>query len=329
MKLNKFNYNLPKELIAQTPIKDRTQSRLLVFQDKIEHKRFYDIENYLEKGDTLVLNNSKVIPARLYGKKETGGHIELLLLKKLTSKKWKVLIKGKNMHEGQRIILSKDIYCTIKEKQYEKIVEFNKPITKYIKEHGEMPIPPYIKEKLKEQGRYQTVYAKKTGSAAAPTAGLHFTKQLLNKLKKKGVNIVYITLHVGLGTFLPVKVDNIKEHKMHEEYFEITKETADIINKTKGKVMAVGTTTLRTLESASKNKKLQPISKSTEIFIYPGYKFQSKITHLITNFHLPKSTLLMLVSAFKKNIMKAYDEAIKEKYRFFSFGDAMLIKKEK
>jgi S-adenosylmethionine:tRNA ribosyltransferase-isomerase len=330
MKLSNFDYYLPRELIAQKPIARREQSKLLAYVGKkIEHKKFTDILDYLKKGDTLVLNNSKVIPARIYGKKVSGGKVEILLLKKLKSKRWKALIKAKNMQEGSKVILNKDLYCTIIDKKYEIIVEFNKLITNYIKKHGEMPVPPYIKQKLKQQHRYQTVYAnaKKEGSAAAPTAGLHFTNELLKKIKDKGVNICYITLHVGLGTFLPVKVDNIKEHKMHEEYFEISEKTAETINKTKGDVYAIGTTTLRALESASKNSKVKPTTTSTDIFIYPGYKFKSKVKYLITNFHLPKSTLLMLVSAFKgrKEIMKAYEEAKKEKYRFFSLGDAMLI----
>ncbi len=334
LKLSHFNYHLPSELVAQKPIHKRSESRLFAYINKeFEHKKFKDILDYLEKGDTLVLNNSKVIPAKIYGKKVSGGKVEILLLKKLSSKKWKALIKAKNMQQGSKIILNKDLYCTILDKEYEIIVEFNKPITSYIKKHGEMPVPPYIKQKLKQQHRYQTVYAnsKKQGSAAAPTAGLHFTKQLLDKIKKKGVNVCYITLHVGLGTFLPVKVNDIKEHKMHSEYFEISEKTAETINKTKGDVYAVGTTTLRTLESASdENGNIKAGSRSTDIFIYPGYKFKSKVKFLITNFHLPKSTLLMLVSAFKgrKEMMKAYKEAIKQKYRFFSLGDAMLINRK-
>lgn len=331
MQLKDFDYDLPKELIAQTPIINRDESRLLMFLDKIEHKTFKNILDFLNKGDTVVLNNSKVIPARLFGHKETGGKVEILLLKKLNETKWKALVKAKKMKVGAKIVFSDDICCEIIEKESEVVIlNFNKSISNYIKEHGDMPIPPYIKEKLEDKGRYQTVYAKELGSAAAPTAGLHFTKELLKELKDKGINICYVTLHVGLGTFLPVKVDNVKEHKMHEEYIEINKETCDVINETTGKIISIGTTTLRSLESAKYiDGKIMPTTKSTDIFIYPGYKFKSSVTHLITNFHLPKSTLLMLVSAFRsrEEIMLAYQEAIKEKYRFFSFGDAMLISK--
>lgn len=340
MRTEDFDYYLPEELIAQTPLKDRSSSRLLVLHKKtgeIEHKTFKDIINYLNPGDALVINDSKVIPARLIGVKEsTGAVIELLLLKNLEGNKWECLAKPQKrlnvdtiVSFGEGILKAKvtDKYedgITHVELLYEGI------LMEALEKLGEMPLPPYIHEKLEEQGRYQTVYAKIYGSAAAPTAGLHFTPELLESIEEKGIKIVRVTLHVGLGTFRPVQVDNILEHKMHTEHYIMDTESANTLNEVKkngGKIFAVGTTSTRVLETnRSNHDEFTPEVKDTDIFIYPGYTFKG-IDNLITNFHLPKSTLIMLVSALagKENIMSAYKEAVNEKYRFFSFGDAMLI----
>lgn len=340
MKTSDFYYNLPQELIAQVPLKKRDASRLLVLDKntgKIEHKHFNEIIDYLDKGDTVVLNNTKVIPARLFGHRENHtGKIEVLLLKQIKKDIWECIVRRANKIKKEivlvfgdnlkgKVIETKEEGIRVIHFQYEGIWE------QILDEIGVVPLPPYITTKLEDKNRYQTIYCKKNGSSAAPTAGLHFTKQLLNKIKQKGINIVYVTLHVGLGTFRPVKVDNIINHKMHSEYYEIDKKTCDIINETKqrgNKIICVGTTSCRVLESASKDDgKLYPNNEETTIFIYPGYKFKI-VDNLITNFHLPESTLIMLVSALagKENIMSAYNEAIKGKYRFFSFGDAMYIK---
>ncbi len=340
MKLKEFDFYLPEELIAQEPIENRSKSRLLVLDKtsgEIEHRSFEDIIYYLKPGDCLVLNNTKVIPARLMGRrKKTLGRIEMVLLKPVEVDTWEVLVKpGRRAPIGEEIEFGdgKLIAQVIEKTDFGgRIVKFfyKKPFQKILDELGEMPTPPYIKKKLQDKNRYQTVYATNPGSAAAPTAGLHFTKELLEKIKAKGISTVYITLHVGLGTFRPVTVENIEEHKMHAEYYEISQEAADIINSTKesgGRVVAVGTTSTRTLETvADANGKIRPCNGWSDIFIYPGYKFKA-IDGLITNFHLPKSTLIMLVCAFagKEKVFKAYKEAINEKYRFFSFGDAMLI----
>ncbi len=337
-----YYYDLPQELIAQTPIEPRDHSRLLHYNRKtnaVEHLHFYDILNELKEGDVLVVNNSKVLPARLYGfKSDTGAKIEILLQKRIDLKNWEVIAKPqKRLKVGTEIVFNKNIKCFVTEiGDYGACkVCFDYKDTKSFEEHlieiGTMPLPPYIKEKLKDQNRYQTVYAKVNGSSAAPTAGLHFTSDLIEKIKAKGVEFVEVLLHVGLGTFRPVKEDNIKEHEMHSEYFEISPEVADKINKAKAegrRIVAVGTTSIRVLESGvDENGKLVPQKRETKIFIYPPYKFKI-VDALITNFHLPESTLIMLISAFIGDIDKTlelYNLAVKEKYRFFSFGDAMFI----
>ena len=341
MKTDDFDFYLPEELIAQTPLEKRDSSRLLVLDKKtgeISHKHFTDIIDYMEKGDTLVLNDTKVMPARLYGVKEgTGAIIEVLLLKDEGNDTWECLTKpAKRLHEGTVVSFGDGklkARCTecLDEGIRKFKLEYKGILYEILDELGEMPLPPYIHEKLKDKNRYQTVYAKNVGSAAAPTAGLHFTNDLLKKVQDKGVNIAYITLHVGLGTFRPVNVEDVTKHKMHSEYYVMNKETADLLNNTRKnghKIISVGTTSTRTLETImSLYGKFKSCSGWTDIFIYPGYEFKG-IDYLITNFHLPKSTLVMLVSALagKDNIMKAYNEAVKEKYRFFSFGDSMLIK---
>lgn len=340
MKVDEFDFYLPEELIAQEPIENRSKSRLLVLNKNngtIEHKSFEDIIHYLQPGDCLVLNDTKVIPARLYGRrKHTLGKIEMVLLKEVEADTWEVLVKpGRRARTGAEIVFGDgDLTAqVIGTTNYGgRIVKFffKRPFQTLLNELGEMPTPPYIKKKLQEKSRYQTVYAKKPGSAAAPTAETHFTEELLDNIRQKGISTAYITLHVGLGTFRPVTVENIEEHKMHAEYYEIGQDAADVINSTKesgGRVIAVGTTSTRTLEtSADLNGKIKPCSGWSDIFIYPGYRFKA-IDGLITNFHLPKSTLIMLVCAFagREKVFKAYEEAVKEKYRFFSFGDAMLI----
>ena len=341
MKVSDFDFYLPEELIAQHPLEKRDESRLMVLDKKtgeIEHKKFYDIIDYLNKGDTLVLNNTRVMPARLIGEKEnTGGKIEFLLLKRVEGDKWECLAKpGKSAREGRRFTFGNGL---LKAEVIEVLENGNRIVEFYyegifeqvLDSLGEMPLPPYIHEKLDDKERYQTVYSKEEGSAAAPTAGLHFTKELLKKIQDKGVNIVYLTLHVGLGTFRPVKVEDIENHNMHSEFYMLSKESADIINETKkrgNRIISVGTTSTRTLETiGDENGMVKEQSGWTNIFIYPGYKFKV-VDNLITNFHLPESTLIMLVStlAGRENVMNAYNVAVKEKYRFFSFGDAMFIK---
>ena len=341
MKTDDFDFYLPEKLIAQTPLEKRDASRLLVLDKKtgdISHKHFVDIIDYMEKGDTLVLNDTKVMPARLCGvKEETGAIVEVLLLKDDGNNTWECLTKpAKRIKKGTVVSFGEgklNAICTeVLDEGIRKFrLEYKGILYEIMDELGEMPLPPYIHEKLKDKNRYQTVYAKNVGSAAAPTAGLHFTKELLNRIKKKGVNIAYVTLHVGLGTFRPVNVEDVTKHKMHSEYYVMSEEVANLLNETKArghKIISVGTTSTRTLETiASRYGKFVACSGWTDIFIYPGYEFKG-IDYLITNFHLPKSTLVMLVSALagKENIMKAYSEAVKNKYRFFSFGDAMLIK---
>ena len=339
MKVSEFNYDLPEELVAQTPIEKRDESRLMVLdrsKQTIEHKTFKDIIDYLEPGDCLVRNNTKVIPARIYGKKETGAKVEFLLLKNMEGDIWETIVRpGNKLHVGTKVIFGDGLLTAeileimpggTRKVQFSYEGIFNEILDKI----GLMPLPPYIHEELKDNDRYQTVYAKYNGSAAAPTAGLHFTPELLKKIEEKGVKIANVTLHVGIGTFRPVKEENVENHEMHTEHFYIKQEDVQKINETKRqdkRVIAVGTTSCRVLETiADENGFVKETEGDTSIFIYPGYQFKC-LDGLITNFHLPQSTLLMLVSALagKDYIMRAYNEAVKEKYRFFSFGDAMFI----
>lgn len=341
MKTSDFFYELPQNLIAQTPVEPRDSSRLMILDKNtgaVEHKIFRDLTDYLNKGDCLILNDTRVIPARIFGiKEETGAVVEFLLLKQAQNNVWECLCKpGKRAKVGTSFVFGDRVArCNVLDITDEgnRIIEFfcDENIYTALEKIGQMPLPPYITEKLENQERYQTVYSTHLGSAAAPTAGLHFTKEMLEKIRNKGVNIGYVTLHVGLGTFRPVKVDDVTNHKMHSEHYIMPQETADLINNTKskgGRVISVGTTSTRTLESvAAKNGKICADEDDTSIFIYPGYKFKC-IDALVTNFHLPESTLIMLISAFAgyDNVMNAYNVAVSEKYRFFSFGDAMFIK---
>ena len=332
-----YFYDLPQELIAQTPVEPRDSSRLLVYNKKtkqIEHKIFHDVIDYLNPGDVLVINNTKVLPARLYGYKSTGAKIEVLLQKRLSLNEWSILAKPtKRLSVGTELVFSEKLKGAITEiGEYGNCkikFDFDGVFEHRLSEVGTMPLPPYIKEKLKDQSRYQTVYAKEEGSSAAPTAGLHFTKELLEKIRKKGIIVVEVLLHVGLGTFRPVSEENILNHKMHSEFFEMTESNANILNKAKSegrRIIAVGTTSVRVLESSFKDGKIVAQKRETDIFIYPSYHF-NVIDGMITNFHLPESTLIMLVSAFLgyEETMKIYKTAVKEKYRFFSFGDACLF----
>ena len=347
LNVSDYDYFLPEEQIAQDPLADRSSSKLLVLDKntgETSHHVFKEIIDYLNPGDCLCINNTKVIPARLIGRKKTGGVVEVLLLKRLEDEKskWEVLTRpGKKARVGDEIIFGGegpedfDLLCRVTEVKEDgnRIVEFEYDgiFEEILDKLGQMPLPPYITHRLEDKNRYQTVYAKIEGSAAAPTAGLHFTNELLEQIKEKGVKVVSVTLHVGLGTFRPVQVENILDHKMHSEYYEVSEETAKILNETKangGRIISVGTTSTRTLESVTdENGIVHAGSGETQIFIYPGYKFKA-IDGLITNFHLPKSTLIMLVSALagRKNVLNAYKEAVEKKYRFFSFGDAMFIK---
>ena len=331
-------YDLPEERIAQTPVEPRDHSRLMVLHrdtHEIEHRHFYDVIDYLNPGDCMVVNETKVIPARLYGERPTGGACEVLLLKQVGPKKWETLVRpGKKLRPGAEVIFGDGrLRCRVLETTDAggRIVEFECEGTfeAALDALGEMPLPPYIHEKLQDRNRYQTVYARQDGSAAAPTAGLHFTPELLERIRQKGIDIVPVLLHVGLGTFRPVKVENIEDHEMHTEYFEVTEDAARRINAARergGRVIAVGTTSVRTLESAAENGRVRAMRGDTSIFIKPGYQYQM-VDALITNFHLPGSTLVMLVSALydRERILDAYRVAVKEQYRFFSFGDAMLI----
>ncbi len=339
MKTSDFYYDLPEELIAQTPLEKRDTSRLLALDRRtgeIAHKHFYDILDYLKPGDCLVMNDSRVLPARLLGHRPTGGAVEVLLLRDLGDKKWECLCKpGRKMQVGNEVIFGNgELTATVVEVQEtgNRVVEFHYEgiFLEVLERLGKMPLPPYIKEELQDQERYQTVYSREVGSAAAPTAGLHWTRELLDKAREKGVKTAFVTLHVGLGTFRPVKAEEITDHHMHAELCMISDETAEILNKTRaegGRIICVGTTSCRTLESlVNEDGSFEAKSKWTEIFIYPGYTFKA-MQGLITNFHLPESTLVMLVSAFagRDNVLHAYEEAVKERYRFFSFGDAMFI----
>ena len=336
MKTHDFYYDLPQELIAQPPLEQRDASRLMVLNrqtGEISHRHFHDILDYLNPGDCLVMNDSRVLPARLLGHRPTGGMAEVLLLRDLGNKCWECLVKpGRKLQPGSTVIFGDgELTATVRDVQEDgnRVVEFHYEgiFLEILERLGKMPLPPYIKAELADQERYQTVYSREVGSAAAPTAGLHFTKELLEEIRAKGVKTAFVTLHVGLGTFRPVKAEDVADHEMHSEFISVSKETADLINNRKGRVFAVGTTSCRTLESVSdENGTVHPVTDDTKIFIYPGYRF--KITDaLITNFHLPESTLLMLVSALtsREMMLKTYNEAIDMKYRFFSFGDAMLI----
>jgi len=339
LKTHDFWYDLPEELIAQTPLQQRDASRLLVLDRKsgsVAHKHFYDVLDYLNPGDCLVMNDSRVLPARLLGNRPTGGAVELLLLKDLGDKKWECLAKpGRKLLEGQNVIFGDGkLTATVVEVKEDgnRIVEFHYDgiFLEVLEQLGKMPLPPYIREELQDSERYQTVYSREIGSAAAPTAGLHFTNELLEKIRQKGIQTAFVTLHVGLGTFRPVKAENIHDHHMHAELCMISKETADLLNATKqagGRIICVGTTSCRTLESlVNDDGTFEEGAKWTEIFIYPGYQFKA-MNGLITNFHLPESTLVMLVSAFagREHVLSAYEQAVQQRYRFFSFGDAMLI----
>ncbi|MBE0672846.1 MAG: tRNA preQ1(34) S-adenosylmethionine ribosyltransferase-isomerase QueA [Anaerolineales bacterium] len=338
MKTSDFDYHLPESSIAQTPVEPRDSSRLLVLHrdsGQMDHRIFRDLSLFLRPNDLLILNRTRVIPARIFAKKETGGKVELLLLRRRDELTWEALVGGKGLHMGKKVTVENGPQAEIMEilDGSERLIKFSEPIEPYFPKVGNIPLPPYIHEKLSDPERYQTVFAKEMGSAAAPTAGLHFTPQLLDELKKEGVKIAYVTLHVGLDTFAPVTEDDPKEHKIHTEWCELPQETADLINATKnsgGRVIAVGTTSVRTLESAGRESifeaRIAAFVGPTDIFILPGYQFKV-VDAMITNFHLPKSTLIMLVSAFagREKILETYNIAIHEGYRFYSFGDAMLI----
>ena len=358
MKTSDFDYNLPESSIAQTPVEPRDSSRLLVLHrnsGELAHRTFREVGDYLHPGDLLVLNQTRVIPARIYGRKETGGRVEILLLRRRDELTWESLVGGKGLRVGKKLFVESGdssrrgqkpisgalgLYAEIIEllDGSERLIRFSEPIEPYFSKVGNVPLPPYIHEKLNDPERYQTVYAREPGSAAAPTAGLHFTPRLLEELQQKGVRIAYVTLHVGLDTFAPVTEDNPQEHKIHSEWCALPEETADAINQTKttgGRVIAVGTTSVRTLETANRYSKFDPLTAEyriasfigpTSLYILPGYEFKV-VDAMITNFHLPKSTLLMLVSAFagREKILETYETAIRERYRFYSFGDAMLI----
>ena len=332
LKVSDFDFELPKELIAQKPAEPRDSARLMVLNREfkhIEHRIFRDIKEYLKEGDVLILNNTKVIPARLLGKKITGARIEVFLLEKIEDGIWKCLVKpGSKMKVGSELVFRNGLFGKVIARNDDgtRIIEFSAKEDKEIFSAGEVPLPPYIKNRGIDPEKYQTVYAQKEGAVAAPTAGLHFTKELLDEIKKMGVKVAYITLHVGLGTFRPVKVENIENHEMEEEFYHVPKETVDIINDAQGRIIAVGTTVVRTLETIARLPKMDEYTGKTDIFIYPPFEFKM-VDALITNFHLPRSTLLMLVSAFAglDLIKKAYKIAIEKEYRFFSFGDAMFI----
>lgn len=324
MELEKYDYHLPRELIAQKPVEPRDHSRLMVVGKRIEHRLFYEILNYLEKGDVLVFNNSRVIRARIHGKKSTGGKVELLLLSPSESK---FLVKGKNIREGVMIKVGEYTGEVVDKDEGVAKIDFGVSPMEIVEKYGEIPLPPYIKEKIENTERYQTVYARVDGSIASPTAGLHFTQDLLKKIKEKGVNFAYVTLHISYATFKEIGEEEIEKNKLHREFYNIPEETADILNNPEGRIFAVGTTVIRALESSALNGRINPGFSETEIFIKPPYQFRFKTDGLITNFHIPRSSLIMLVTAYGgyDRIMEAYRIAVKEKYRFYSFGDAMFI----
>ena len=341
MKTTDFDYDLPQERIAQTPVEPRDTSRLMVYTrstDSVENRHFYDLPEYLRSGDLLVLNQTKVIPARIFGYKETGGKVEVLLLRRVAENLWETLVGGKRVISGKSIRFSESLYAEVEEELEgsRRLLRFFGPLEAFVVQSGQMPLPPYIHTRLENPDRYQTVYARNSGSAAAPTAGLHFTESLMQTIREKGVNFGTVTLHVGLDTFAPVTEENPEEHKIHTEWCEVSKETAELIRQTTrngGRVIAVGTTSARTLETAARaavlsnsTERVIPFSGQTNIYILPGYTFRA-IDGIITNFHLPKSTLIMMISAFagREKVLSLYQQAIESKYRFFSFGDAMLI----
>lgn len=330
MELRDFDYHLPKELIAQHAVEPRDSCRLMVVDDNIHHRQFMDILEYFNPGDVLVINETKVSRAKIIGKKTSGGAIEIMLCKRLDPKRFECRIKH-HVSLGATCVFGKGLECKVISKDEDVFgIEFNKEITPEIEKDFMLPLPPYVKEKIADENSYQTVYSSKEGSLAAPTAGLHFTPGLLSAIEKKGVKIAKICLHVGFGTFLPIRTETVEDHRMHSEEYEVTPEVADVINDRKGRLIVVGTTSVRTLEScADSDGKVVPGKGATSIFIYPGYRFRNHIDGMITNFHLPKSTLLLLVSAYfgKESIFKAYEEAVRERYRFYSLGDAMFLKK--
>ncbi len=325
--LRRYDFKLPPELIAQEPAEPRDHARLMVLRDRIEHRFFYNLPEYMERGDVLILNDTRVIRARVHGRKETGGKVELLILEKLGDNYFRCLVKGKKIREGTVLIFG-DIRGKVLRKE-EGIcdIEFTGDIMEYARRRGEVPLPPYIKKKIDDEEKYQTVFARKEGAVAAPTAGLHFTPQLLEKIERMGVRIGYITLHVSYGTFKPVKSEDIRHHKMEEEYYVVSEDVARLINHREGRLFAVGTTVMRALESSARNGEVHASHGYTRLFIYPGYEFQAGVDALITNFHVPRSSLILLVTAFGgyERIMNAYRIAVEKRYRFYSFGDAMLI----
>ncbi len=325
--LERYDFELPEELIAQEPVEPRDHARLMVLRESIEHRFFYNLPEYMEPGDVLILNDTRVIKARLHGRKETGGKVEILILEKLGENFYRCLVKGKKIREGSQLIFQNIRGKVVKKEEGVCDIEFTGDIMELARKIGEVPLPPYIKKKLDNEEKYQTVFAKKEGAVAAPTAGLHFTPELLERIRSKGVKIGYITLHVSYGTFKPVKTEDIREHKMEEEYYIVGEDVAEMINSRRGKLFAVGTTVMRALESSSQNGVVYPSQGFTNIYIYPGYRFQAGVDALITNFHVPRSSLILLVTAYGgyDRIMNAYRVAIEKRYRFYSFGDAMLI----
>ncbi len=325
--LDKYDFHLPEELIAQEPVEPRDHARLMVLHENIEHRFFYELPEYLKKGDVMILNDTRVVRARLQGHKSTGGRVEILILEKIDDGVYKCLVKGKKIKEGTQLLFESIRGVVLHKNEGICEIEFSGDIIELARKRGEIPLPPYIKRKLDEEEKYQTVYARKEGAVAAPTAGLHFTPRLLEKIKSMGVNIGYITLHVSYGTFKPVKAGDIRQHRMEEEYYMVSEDTAKLINLREGRLFAVGTTVMRALESSSSHGHVYASHGYTNIFIYPGYKFQSGVNALITNFHVPRSSLILLTTAFGgyDRIMNAYRIAVKKKYRFYSFGDAMLI----